>query len=40
RSGTARQSARIEYQELSAICASCRFIWRVAHLQLFFTRVA
>ncbi|MCI51627.1 hypothetical protein A2U01_0072871, partial [Trifolium medium] len=38
--GALRQSARIEHQEPSAICASRRFMWRVAHLQQFFTRVA
>ncbi|MCI37401.1 hypothetical protein A2U01_0058625, partial [Trifolium medium] len=45
--GAARQSARIELQEFSAICASRRFIWRVAQIHmarrapsLFITRVA
>ncbi|MCI44928.1 hypothetical protein A2U01_0066167 [Trifolium medium] len=40
RSGASRRSSRIEHRMVSDNCAPRRFKWRVAHLHVFFTRVA
>ncbi|MCI65070.1 hypothetical protein A2U01_0086328, partial [Trifolium medium] len=40
RSGASRRSSGIEHRMVSDSCAPCRFMWRIGHLHVFFTRVA